>query len=109
MSIRVGHSGTNGHRRGRLPLTWILLETKTSFTSDAIRLDFPVPSSPHTQMRTDGQRLEIAHAWGRMGDGPVAMAAKVAEAAEELRGRAHAIPGSGLAAAMYVIADDEQI
>lgn len=35
------------------------------------------------------------------------MAAKVAEAAEELRGRAHAIPGGGLAAAMYVIADDE--
>lgn len=43
-----------------------------------------------------------------MGDGPVAMAAKVAEAAEELRGRAHAIPGGGLSAAIYVIADNEQ-
>lgn len=36
------------------------------------------------------------------------MAAKVAEAAEELRGRAHAIPGGGLSAAIYVIADNEQ-
>lgn len=35
------------------------------------------------------------------------MAAKVAEAAEELRGRAHAIPGGGLAAVMYVVAADE--
>lgn len=42
------------------------------------------------------------------GDGPVAMAAKVAEAAEELRGRAHAIRGGGLAAAMYVVAAEEQ-
>lgn len=45
-----------------------------------------------------------------MGDGPVAMAAKVAETAEELRGCAHAIPGGGLAASwyLYVLADDEQ-
>lgn len=31
---------------------WILLATKTSLTREAMRLDFPVPSSPHTQMRT---------------------------------------------------------
>lgn len=31
---------------------WILLATKTSLTSEAIRLDFPVPSSPQTQIRT---------------------------------------------------------
>jgi len=30
---------------------WILF-TKTSLTSEVIRLDFPVPSSPHTQILT---------------------------------------------------------
>lgn len=54
-SSRLGGSGTDGQRKRRLALTWILLETNTSLTSDAIRLDFPVPSSPHTHMRTGGQ------------------------------------------------------
>lgn len=31
---------------------WILCVTKTSLTSEVMRLDFPVPSSPQTQMRT---------------------------------------------------------
>jgi hypothetical protein len=31
---------------------WILLETKTSLTSEAIWLDLPVPSSPQTQILT---------------------------------------------------------
>ena len=31
---------------------WILDVTKTSLTSDVIRLDLPAPSSPHTHMRT---------------------------------------------------------
>jgi hypothetical protein len=31
---------------------WILFVTKTSLTSDVIRLDLPVPSSPQTQTRT---------------------------------------------------------
>ncbi len=33
---------------------WILLATKTSLTSEAIREDLPVPSSPQTQIRTAG-------------------------------------------------------
>lgn len=31
---------------------WILLVTKRSLTSEVIRLDLPVPSSPQTQTRT---------------------------------------------------------
>lgn len=62
VSVIVGYAGRFRHEElnmgGRLSHTWILLETKTSFTSDAIRLDFPVPSSPHTQMRTDCQESE---------------------------------------------------
>lgn len=43
-----------------------------------------------------------------MVDGPVAIAAKVAETAEELRGAAHAMPGDGLTEAQYVLANDER-
>lgn len=35
---------------------WILEVTKTSLTSEVMRLDFPVPSSPHTQMRTRAEK-----------------------------------------------------
>jgi hypothetical protein len=36
---------------------WILF-TKTSLTSEVIRLDFPVPSSPHTQILTTKGQLD---------------------------------------------------
>ena len=48
---------------------WILLVTKTSLTREVIRLDFPVPSSPQTQMRTDKCYWVGAarQGWGRKG------------------------------------------
>lgn len=37
---------------------WILFVTKTPLTREVMRLDFPVPSSPQTQIRT-----AACHAW----------------------------------------------
>lgn len=42
---------------------WILFVTKTSFTKEVIRLDFPAPSSPHTQMRTDPGKSMLDDGW----------------------------------------------
>jgi hypothetical protein len=52
---------------------WILLVTKTSFTREVMRLDFPVPSSPQTQILTRHDKLLPFH---RGGDSylPVAIA-----------------------------------
>jgi hypothetical protein len=43
---------------------WILLVTKTSFTREVMRLDFPVPSSPQTQILTRDDKLLPVHCGG---------------------------------------------
>lgn len=64
---------------------WILLVTKTSLTREVIRLDFPVPSSPQTQMRTDKCYWAgtARQGWGgrERWDIPVAMLSQACKAA----------------------------
>lgn len=42
---------------------WILFATNTSLTREAIRLDLPEPSSPHTQIRTGRAKAELVRLW----------------------------------------------
>lgn len=44
---------------------WILLLMNWSLTSEAMRLDFPVPSSPQTQMRTVKIWRQFSGLWGK--------------------------------------------
>jgi hypothetical protein len=52
---------------------WILLLTKVSFTRHVMRLDLPLPSSPQTQIRTDGAHVSCGNSRLRTEALPVAM------------------------------------
>lgn len=45
---------------------WILFVTKTPLTSEVIKLDLPVPSSPQTQIRTWGCQYRLERLVGRV-------------------------------------------
>lgn len=48
---------------------WILFVTKTSFTKLVMRLDFPVPSSPHKHMRTTAHVSGSIASWSNLPHG----------------------------------------